>query len=162
MRHYKKGRKLGTDWSHTKAMKRSLVKSLLANDRIKTVEARAKEIRPDVDKIITWAKRGDIAARRLAIAALGDKDLVREVFEKAAQGMWADRNGGYTRIMKLGPRKGDGAEIVIMELVTEPVKAKAKKAAPKAAVTKVEEPKAEEPKADEAEAVEEATEESAE
>ena len=157
MRHYKKGRKLGTDWSHTKAMKRSLVTSLFLNDRIKTVESRAKEIRPDVDKIITWAKKGDIASRRLAIAALGDKDLVREVFEKAAQGMWADRNGGYTRIMKLGPRKGDAAEIVIMELVTEPVKAKA---APKAKVTKVEEapvaePEPEAPAAEEAPAEEE-------
>ena len=75
---------------------------------------------------------------------MGDKDIVREVFEKAQQGMWADRNGGYTRIMKLGPRKGDGAEIVIMELVTEPVKAKAKKAAPAAKVTKVEEAPVEE------------------
>ena len=167
MRHNKKkGMKLGTDASHTKAMKKSLVRALFENDRIKTIDVRAKAIRADVDKVITWAKKGDIASRRLAIATVGDKDIVREVFEKAAQGMWADRNGGYTRIMKLGPRKGDGAEIVIMELVTEPVKAKAKKAtkkaAPKAAVTKVEEPKAEEPKADEAEAVEEATEESAE
>ena len=163
MRHNKKrGMKLGTDASHTKAMKKSLVRALFENDRIKTLDQRAKAIRPDVDKVITWAKKGDIASRRLAIAKVGDKEIVREVFEKAAQGMWADRNGGYTRIMKLGPRKGDGAEIVIMELVTEPVKAKAKKAAPKAAVTKVEEPKAEEPKADEAEAVEEATEESAE
>ena len=167
MRHNKKrGMKLGTDASHTKAMKKSLIRALFENDRIKTLDVRAKAIRPDVDKVITWAKKGDVASRRLAIAKVGDKELVREVFEKAAQGMWADRNGGYTRIMKLGPRKGDGAEIVIMELVTEPVKAKAKKAtkkaAPKAAVTKVEEPKAEEPKADEAEAVEEATEESAE
>ena len=171
MRHNKKkGMKLGTDASHTKAIKRGLVRALFENDRIKTIDVRAKAIRADVDHVITWAKKGDIASRRLAIATVGDKDIVREVFEKAAQGMWADRNGGYTRIMKLGPRKGDGAEIVIMELVTEPVKAKAKKAtkkatkkaAPKAAVTKVEEPKAEEPKADEAEAVEEATEESAE
>ena len=162
MRHNKKrGMKLGTDASHTKAMKKSLVRARFENDRIKTLDQRAKAIRPDVDKVITWAKKGDIASRRLAIAKVGDKELVREVFEKAAQGMWADRNGGYTRIMKLGPRKGDGAEIVIMELVTEPVKAKAKKAtkkaAPKAAVTKVEEPKA-----DETEAVEETTEESAE
>ena len=85
MRHNKKGRKLGTDWSHTKAMKRSLVKALFLNDRIKTVESRAKEIRPDVDKIITWAKKGDLHSRRLAIAALGnDKELVREIFEKVA------------------------------------------------------------------------------
>lgn len=167
MRHNKKkGMKLGTDASHTKAIKRGLVRALFENDRIKTIDVRAKAIRADVDHVITWAKKGDIASRRLAIATVGDKDIVREVFEKAAQGMWADRNGGYTRIMKLGPRKGDGAEIVIMELVTEPVKTKTKKAtkkaAPKAAVTKVEEPKAEELKADEAEAVEEATEESAE
>ncbi len=151
MRHYKKGRKLGTDTSHTKAMKRSLVSALLLNDRIKTIESRAKEIRPDVDKIITWAKKGDLHSRRLAIAALGgDKELVREVFEKVAQGMFQDRPGGYTRIMKLGPRKGDRAPMVIMEMVTEPVKAKeeakpaAKKATKKAAPKKVE--KAEEAK----------------
>ncbi|MDD7364084.1 MAG: 50S ribosomal protein L17 [Olsenella sp.] len=125
MRHNKKrGMKLGTDASHTKAMKKSLVAALLANDRIKTLEPRAKAIRGDVDRVITWAKKGDIASRRLAIAKVGDKEIVREVFEKAAQGMWADRNGGYTRIMKLGPRKGDNAEVVIIELVTEAVAAK--------------------------------------
>ena len=149
MRHNKKGRKLGTDWSHTKAMKRSLVKALFLNDRIKTVESRAKEIRPDVDKIITWAKKGDLHSRRLAIAALGnDKELVREIFEKVEQGMFADRQGGYTRIMKLGNRKGDNAPMVIMELVTEPVAKKAEKPAAKKAAPKkveaVEEPKAEE------------------
>lgn len=121
MRHYKKGRKLGTDSSHTKAMKKSLVAALLKNDRIKTTESRAKEIRGDVDKIITWAKRGDVHARRLAIAALGDKDLVAEVFSKVEQGLFKDRPGGYTRILKLGNRKGDAAPIVIMELVLEPV-----------------------------------------
>ena len=147
MRHNKKrGMKLGTDASHTKAMKKSLIRALFENDRIKTLDVRAKAIRPDVDKVITWAKKGDIASRRLAIAKVGDKELVREVFEKAAQGMWADRNGGYTRIMKLGPRKGDAAEVVIMELVTEPVKTKA---APKAKVTKVETAPVEEPKAEE-------------
>ncbi len=128
MRHYKKkGMKLGTDSAHTRAMKRSLVQALFTNDRIKTTETRAKAIRPDVDRIITWAKRGDIHSRRLAIARLGNKELVREVFEKVAQGMWADRNGGYTRIMKLGPRKGDNAPMVIIELVTEPVAKKAPK-----------------------------------
>ena len=122
MRHNKKhGMKLGTDASHTKAMKKSLVCALFENDRIKTLDQRAKAIRPDVDRIITWAKKGDLASRRNAIAKMGNADLVREVFEKAAQGMWADRNGGYTRIMKLGPRKGDNAEVVIIELVTEAV-----------------------------------------
>lgn len=132
MRHQKKrGMKLGTDASHTKAMKKSLVAALLANDRIKTTLPRAKAIRGNVDRVITWAKKGDLHSRRLAIAAVGDKEIVREVFEEAEQGMWADRNGGYTRIMKLGPRKGDNAEIAIIELVNEPVK---KAAAP----TKVE------------------------
>lgn len=161
MRHNKKGRKLGTDYSHTKAMKRSLVGALFLNDRIKTIEARAKEIRPDVDKIITWAKKGDLHSRRLAIAYLNDKEIVREVFEKAAQGMWADRQGGYTRIMKLGNRKGDNAPMVVMELVTEPVAKKAEKAEPKKAAPKkvaVEEPKAEEAEAVEAEEAVEAAE----
>ena len=138
MRHNKKrGMKLGTDASHTKAMKKSLIQALLANDRIKTLDVRAKAIRPEVDKVITWAKKGDIHSRRLAIAKVGDKEVVREIFEKAAQGMWADRNGGYTRIMKLGRRKGDNAEVVIIELVTEPVQPKAKAAT---TVSKVEEP----------------------
>ena len=150
MRHNKKrGMKLGTDASHTKAMKKSLIRALFENDRIKTLDSRAKAVRGEVDRVITWAKKGDLASRRLAIAKVGDKELVREVFEKAAQGMWADRNGGYTRIMKLGPRKGDAAEVVILELVTEPVAPKAKKAAPKAKVTKVEAAPVEEPKANE-------------
>ena len=164
MRHnVKKGLKLGTDASHTKAMKKSLAKALFENDRIKTTETRAKALRSVVDPIITWAKKGDLHSRRLAIAKVGDKEVVREVFEKAAQGMWSDRNGGYTRIMKLGPRKGDCAEVVVMELVTEPVQ-------PKAKVTKVtkveeapvEEPKAEEPAAEEAPAEEQPAEEKAE
>ena len=150
MRHNKKGRKLGTSSGHTKAMRKSLVGALFTNDRIKTVEARAKEIRPDVDKIITWAKKGDLHSRRLAIAALGDKELVRE-----EQGQFGDRQGGYTRILKLGNRKGDNAPMVIMELVTEPVgkkkakkdEAKAdKKAAPKKTTKKAAAKKEEKPK----------------
>ena len=158
MRHNKKrDMKLGTDASHTKAMKKSLVAALLANDRIKTLVPRAKAIRGDVDRVITWAKKGDIASRRLAIAKVGDKEIVREVFEKAAQGMWADRNGGYTRIMKLGPRKGDNAEVVIIELVTEAV-------APKktATVSKVEPVEAPAEAETEAEPEAEATEPAAE
>ncbi len=166
MRHNYKGRKLGTDFAHTKAMKRSLTQALFLNDRIKTVESRAKEIRRDADKVITWAKKGDLHSRRLAIAALGnDKELVREIFEKVSQGMFADRNGGYTRIMKLGNRKGDNAPMVIIELVTEPVAKKAEKAekpaAKKAAPKKVEktEEAAEAVEAAEAEKAPEAAEE---
>lgn len=162
MRHQYKGRKLGTDFSHTKAMKKSLAQALFTNDRIKTIESRAKEIRPLVDKIITWAKKGDLHSRRLAIAALGDKELVREIFEKVAQGQFQDRQGGYTRIVKLGPRKGDNAPMVIMELVTEPVAKKAEKAAPKKATPKKAASKKAEDKAEEkAEEVVEAQEEAA-
>ncbi|MBQ3266595.1 MAG: 50S ribosomal protein L17 [Atopobiaceae bacterium] len=161
MRHNKKsGMKLGTDASHTKAIKKGLVASLLANDRIKTTVQRAKAIRPDVDKVVTWAKKGDLHSRRLAIAKVGDAEIVREVFEKAAQGMWAGRDGGYTRIMKLGTRKGDNAEVVIIEMVNEAVKKKA--AAPKTEVKKVEkvaEPEPEVEEAVEAEAEEPAAEE---
>lgn len=122
MRHAKKhGMKLGSSPAHTRAMKRSLLRSLLEHDRIKTTLPRAKAIRGDVDRVITWAKRGDLHARRLAIAEVGDKELVRETFEKASQGLWDGRNGGYTRIMKLGPRKGDNAEIALIEIVTDPV-----------------------------------------
>ena len=147
MRHYKKGRKLGTDKSHTKAMKFSLVSSLFLNDRIITIESRAKEIRGDVDKIIGWAKRGDLHSRRLAIAALrGDQYLVAEIFEKVEQGMFKERNSGYTRIVKLGPRKGDNAPMVIMELINEgKKKEEPKKEAPK---KKAEPKKEEKPKAE--------------
>ncbi|WP_165043387.1 50S ribosomal protein L17 [Adlercreutzia sp. ZJ138] len=166
MRHNYKGRKLGTDFSHTKAMKKSLVCALFKNDRIKTIESRAKEIRGDVDHIITLAKRGDLHARRQAIAKMGDKELVREIFEKVEQGLFADRNGGYTRIMKLGNRKGDNAPMVIMEFCTEPVAKKDdKKAAPKKVTPKKVAPaedKAEEAAAEEATEVAEATEAPAE
>ena len=159
MRHNKKkGLKLGTDASHTKAMKKSLAKALFENDRIKTTETRAKALRSYAEPIITWAKKGDLHSRRLAIAKLGDKNLVAEVFDKAAQGMWADRDGGYTRIMKLGPRKGDNAPMVIMEIVSEPVVKKAPKAAPAAkpvAPKKVEKAEEEAPAEEAAESTEE-------
>jgi len=115
MRHNVKGRKLGTDASHTKAMLKSLAVALFTNERMKTTEARAKEVRPLIDKVITWAKRGDVHSRRLAIAALGDKDLVAKIFNDRER--YEGRPGGYTRILKLGPRKGDAAPMVIMELV---------------------------------------------
>ncbi|MFR5416017.1 MAG: bL17 family ribosomal protein [Collinsella sp.] len=112
-------------------MKKSLVNALFLNDRIKTVESRAKEIRPS--RAIR-SSRGPRRATCIPVVWLspssGRQRARAEIFEKAAQGMWQDRNGGYTRIMKLGNRKGDNAPIVIMELVTEPCTPKAKKAAP--------------------------------
>jgi large subunit ribosomal protein L17 len=116
MRHLKKGRKLGTDASHTKAMLRSLAIALFTNERIKTTEARAKEVRSLVDKIITWGKKGDVHSRRLAMAEIGDKELVHKIFADIAP-RFEGRDGGYTRILKLGPRKGDAAPMVILELV---------------------------------------------
>ncbi len=116
MRHLKKGRKLGTDASHRKAMLRSLAIALLTNERIKTTEAKAKEARIVSEKLITLGKRGDIHARRQAMAQLGDKELVRKLFDDIAP-RFEGRDGGYTRILKLGPRKGDSAPMVILELV---------------------------------------------
>ena len=116
MRHLKKGRKLGTDASHTKAMLRSLAIALFTHERIKTTEARAKEVRSLVERIITWGKKGDVHSRRLAMAEIGDKELVHKIFADIAP-RYEDRAGGYTRILKLGPRKGDAAPMVIMELV---------------------------------------------
>jgi large subunit ribosomal protein L17 len=115
MRHQKKGRKLGTDASHTRAILKGVAIGLFKSERIKTTEARAKEVRPLVDKVITWAKKGDVHSRRLAIAALGDKELVAKVFNDRER--FEGRPGGYTRILKLGPRKGDAGPMVIMELV---------------------------------------------
>jgi large subunit ribosomal protein L17 len=116
MRHMKKGRKLGTDASHTKAMLKSLAVAVLVNERIKTTEARAKEVRPLVEKTITWGKKGDVHSRRLALSALGDQATVKKVFDDIAP-RYEEREGGYTRILHLGPRKGDAAPMVILELV---------------------------------------------
>ena len=115
MSHFRKPRKLGTDASHTKAIKKSLALALFINERIKTTETRAKEMRGLVDRIITWAKKGDVHSRRLAIAALGDKELVAKIFNDKER--YEGRPGGYTRILKLGPRKGDSAPMAIIELV---------------------------------------------
>jgi large subunit ribosomal protein L17 len=116
MRHAKKGRKLGTDASHSQAMLRSLARALFISERIKTTEARAKEVRSLVERIITWGKKGDVHSRRLALAELNDRELVHKIFADIAP-RFAEREGGYTRILKLGPRKGDAAPMVIMELV---------------------------------------------
>ena len=158
MRHSNSGKKLGRTPSHRKALFRNMASAMITYGKIRTTEVKAKELRRVVEPLITLALRNDLHSRRLAIAKLGDKDLVKEIFDKAAQGMWADRNGGYTRIMKLGTRKGDNAEMVIIELVTEPVVKKAaapaKASAPKKAPKKVEEAPVEEAATEEAPAEE--------
>lgn len=127
MRHLKSGRKLGTDASHTKAILRGLAIALLTNERIKTTETRAKELRTFVEPIITLGKRGDVHARRLIISEIGGDpkvetpggervELSYRVISQIAP-RFEGRDGGYTRILKLGPRKGDSAPMVIMELV---------------------------------------------
>ncbi|MBR2216044.1 MAG: 50S ribosomal protein L17 [Selenomonadaceae bacterium] len=109
-------RKLGRDSSARKALFSSILTSFFEHGRIETTEAKAKEIRGLADRLITLAKRGDLSARRQAIAKLADEAVVRKLFDEIA-GKYAERQGGYTRILKLGPRRGDAAPMVIIELV---------------------------------------------
>ena len=109
-------RKLGRDSSARKALFRSILTSFFRHERIETTEAKAKEIRSLADELITLAKRGDLSARRMAIARLYDEDVVRKLFSEIAP-KYTDRQGGYTRILKLGPRRGDAAPMVLIALV---------------------------------------------
>ena len=109
-------RKLGRNSSARKALFKSILTSFFRYGRIETTEAKAKEIRSLADNLITLAKRGDLSARRQAIARLADEDVVRNLFDEIA-GKYTDRQGGYTRILKMGPRRGDAAPMVIIELV---------------------------------------------
>jgi len=117
MRHAKRGRKLGREAAHRKAMLGTMAGQLFTHGRIKTTEPKAKELRGVVDRLITIAKKEDgLAARRQAVKVLKDKTVLRRLFEDVAPDM-DDRNSGYTRILKLGQRPGDGAETVYLELV---------------------------------------------
>ncbi len=116
MRHRVAYRKLGRDTAHRIAMLRNMVTSLLDKERIKTTLPKAKEVRRFAEWMITLGKRGDLHARRQALAVIRDKRVVKKVFDELAK-RYADRNGGYTRIIKLGWRKGDCAEMAIIELV---------------------------------------------
>ena len=117
MRHLKAGRKLNRNSSHRLALYRSLTMALIQNERIITTVAKAKAVRPFVEKLITLAKRGDLHARRQALSTLAqDKFAVHKLFVDVAP-RYADRPGGYTRILKLGPRKSDSTEMVFIELV---------------------------------------------
>jgi large subunit ribosomal protein L17 len=117
MRHQKKRNKLSRTTAHRKALFMNLSRQVIDHERIETTEAKAKAVKPEVEKLITLAKRGDLHARRQALAALGqDKFIVYKLFEEVAP-RYADRDGGYTRILKLGPRKSDSTEMVFLELV---------------------------------------------
>ncbi len=109
-------RKLGRSSDHRKAMLRNLVTDLLREERITTTKFRAKEAGREAEKMITLAKKGDLAARRQVMAYLYDEDVVSKLFDDIAP-RYEGRNGGYTRILKLGPRRGDAAEEVFLELV---------------------------------------------
>ena len=109
-------RKLGLATDQRRAMLRSLVTSFLKHGRIETTETRAKETRSIAEKMITLAKRGDLHARRQVLSYVLEEEVVKTLFEEIAP-KYAERNGGYTRIIKKGPRRGDGAEVVILELV---------------------------------------------
>jgi len=116
MRHGKSGRKLGRTSSHREAMFRNMVTSLFEHERIVTTEKKAKELRPIAEKMITLAKRGDLHARRQALSYIQSKDVVAKLFDEI-QTQFADRQGGYTRIIKTGYRQGDAAPMAIIELV---------------------------------------------
>jgi large subunit ribosomal protein L17 len=117
MRHRKKRNKLSRDTGHRKALVKNLCGQIVEHERVRTTEAKAKMVRPEVEKLITLAKRGDLHARRQALAALGqNKFTVHKLFEEIAP-RYSERNGGYTRILKLGPRRSDATEMVYIELV---------------------------------------------
>ena len=117
MRHQKTRHKLSRSASHRKALLRNLCKEVIDHERIKTTEAKAKAVKPEVEKLITLAKRGDQHARRQAMAKLGqDRFIVYKLFEEIGP-RYVDRQGGYTRILKLGPRQSDATEMVFLELI---------------------------------------------
>jgi len=117
MRHRKKRNKLSRDAAHRASLMANLSKQLIEHERIKTSQAKAKAVKPEVEQLITLAKRGDLHARRQALASLhNDKFAVHKLFEEVAP-RYMERPGGYTRIVKLGPRRSDSTEMVYLELV---------------------------------------------
>jgi large subunit ribosomal protein L17 len=116
MRHRKKGRQLSRTSSHREALLRNMATSLFRHGRISTTTAKAKELRPFAERLITLAKRGDLHARRIAGRKIADRVVLGELFEKIGP-RFAERPGGYTRVLKTGHRQGDGAEMALIELV---------------------------------------------
>ncbi|EKF40333.1 50S ribosomal protein L17 [Nitratireductor indicus] len=123
MRHGKSGRKLNRTASHRKALFANMAASLIEHEQIVTTLPKAKELRPIVEKLVTLGKRGDLHARRQAIAAIRNETLVKRLFDTLAP-RYAERNGGYTRIMKAGFRHGDNAPLAVIEFVDRDVSAK--------------------------------------
>jgi len=114
----RKGARLGSGPAHQKLMLGGLAASLFEHEKVNTTQARAKALRPHAEKLITFAKRGDVAARREVLKVITDRDVVHKLFSDIGP-RYADRNGGYTRILKMGYRKGDGAAMARIELVGE-------------------------------------------
>ncbi len=146
MRHRARSRKLGRTSAHRKAMYRNMVTSLLDHERIQTTDAKAKEVRRVAERMITLGKRGTLHARRQALRVIRSRNVTAKVFDELAD-RFRERPGGYTRVLKLGIRRGDAAPVSVVELVKEPMEAKqpakkaaskktAKKAATKKATTK--------------------------
>ena len=153
----KKGPRLGGSPAHQRLIVSNLATQLFEHGRITTTEAKARVLRPVAEKLITKAKRGDLHNRREVLKTVRDKTVVHVLFTEIAP-TFAERPGGYTRITKIGPRKGDNAPMAVIELVTEAYEPKAAKPAKKTAAKKAAAPKAEEKPADEA-PVEETTDE---
>jgi large subunit ribosomal protein L17 len=138
MRHGKKIAKLGRTASHRKAMLSNMMMSLFANERITTTQIRAKALRRTAEKVITFAKKGDLHARRQVLRVIADKQIVSKLFDELGP-RYKSRNGGYTRVVKLGPRRGDGAFMSIIELVDRPGAAAAEPAGEQAASAEAQE-----------------------
>ena len=138
MRHGKKIAKLGRGASHRKAMLSNMMTSLFANERITTTQTRAKALRRTAEKVITFAKKGDLHARRQVLRVIADKQIVSKLFDELGP-RYKSRNGGYTRVVKLGPRRGDGVFMSIIELVDRPGAAAAEPAEEQAASVEVQE-----------------------
>ena len=116
MRHHRSGKKLGRDSAHRRALYANLASALIEHGRIRTTEAKAKAVKPIAEQMITLGRRGDLAARRQAVAYLRSKDIVHKLFTDVGP-RFVDRPGGYSRIVKLGQRQGDAAHMVYLELV---------------------------------------------
>ncbi len=125
MRHRKAGRKLGRVSSHRKAMLNNMTTSLLKHERIITTDAKAKELRSVAEKVITLGKRGSLHARRQTLSLIKDRQITKKVFDELSS-RYSDRQGGYTRIIKIGYRDGDNAPLSVVELISEVKKVKDK------------------------------------